>query len=84
MKVNDKVIAERDRLVGWVVNDAGERVAIGRGDRVTFRYKDRDRVGIVLAPHPGGFRLREDGDDPRPKVFGRDGVTGFSFVAKDV
>jgi hypothetical protein len=83
MKVSDRVIAERDRLVGWVMNDAGERVTLRQGNRIKFTYKDRVRVGTVLCPHPGGFRLREDGD-ATPKLFNRDGVTGLVFLTDDV
>jgi hypothetical protein len=78
----EKLRVERDRLVGWVLNAAAERVTVRSGDRVGFRYKDQNRVGTVLGPHHVGFRMREDGDT-RPKVFNREQVNGFSFLASE-
>ena len=79
LKGVERLVAERDRLVGWVADDAGVRVAVRPGDRVAFSYRGVDRVGVVVRLTPTGFAALEHGGQ-RAKCFRRDRITGFGLV----
>ena len=82
LKGIERLAAERDRLIGWVSDDAGVRVAIRPGDRVTFSYRGVDRVGVVVRLTTTGFAAVELGGS-RAKCFRRDRITGFGLGAAE-
>jgi hypothetical protein len=82
LKGIEKLAAERDRLIGWVVDDSGVRVTIRPGDRVAFSYRGVARVGVVVRLTSTGFAAVEHGGS-RAKSFRRDRVTGFSLVTAE-